>query len=76
MENRDYLEEYLRLCRRIFDRMYDDGTWPYELHESGETRLKDGCDPKFRELIKQSCQCEKCETGRTENTLKTNSISN
>jgi len=29
MSKRDYLEEYLLLCKRIYERKILDGTWPW-----------------------------------------------
>lgn len=29
MKERDYLEEYLLLCQRIYERKVLDGTWPW-----------------------------------------------
>lgn len=29
MHDRDYLDEYLAICRRIYERMVIEGTWPW-----------------------------------------------
>ena len=36
MDNDERLERYLELCRRIYERMRRDGTWPWaDSQESG-----------------------------------------
>ena len=29
MDKRDYLDEYLDICRQIYERMVIEGTWPW-----------------------------------------------
>ena len=41
MTERDFLEEYFQLCRRIYERRVLDGTWPWDVDS---TDLEDMID--------------------------------
>jgi len=47
MSERDYLEEYLLLCKRIYERKVLDGTWPWpEDSPNSENLLESEDHPK------------------------------
>lgn len=41
MNERDHLEEYFQLCKRIYEQMERDGTWPWK---TDSTKIKDVID--------------------------------
>ena len=42
MNHKDHLARYLRLCQRIYERMQDDGNWPWAPGQQGD--LEDNQD--------------------------------
>ncbi|MEP2990622.1 MAG: hypothetical protein ABJN65_02365 [Parasphingorhabdus sp.] len=37
MNERDHLEDYLKICKRMYLRMEREGTWPWKEEDSTET---------------------------------------
>lgn len=46
MSERDHLEEYFQLCRRIYERRVLEGTWPWDVDS---TDFKDVLDSDSKE---------------------------
>lgn len=44
MSKRDYLEEYLLLCKRIYERKILDGTWPWPEDSPNSEDMVDSVD--------------------------------
>ncbi len=50
MSERDHLEEYFQLCKRIYEQMERDGTWPWTTDLTNSEDVIDS-KSKFKEQI-------------------------